>query len=264
MKISSEFDLLTRELIVQYANSSGDTNPIHTRDEIAEKMGLKGVIAHGLFSLGFIVKLLDELVKETGKILKTFGEMRGQVRPGDKLITELTVKSVEGDVVNFDVLQKTITKIKIAVPDFKNYSKNNESPELAGALAGVIANDLDLSGYFLSMDKNSFLDEDGPEITAGNINFRSWSLIGKAFEDQIAPHVNGRTAEGIPAIHIGHAAHAQDDRFFGGQFCRRGFRRGRGRFGGGLGGGRTGFGRQSRCWRFRRPTASQQARQNNG
>ena len=112
-KISSEFDGLTRELIVQYANSSGDTNPIHTRDEIAEKMGLKGVIAHGLFSLGFIVKLLDELVKETGKILKMFGEMRGQVRPGDKLITELTVKSVEGDVVNFDVLQKTITKIKI-------------------------------------------------------------------------------------------------------------------------------------------------------
>ena len=112
-KISSEFDDLTRELIVQYANSSGDTNPIHTRDEVAEKMGLKGVIAHGLFSLGFIVKLLDELVKDTGRIVKTFGEMRGQVRPGDKLITELTVKSVEGNNVDFDVLQKTITKIKI-------------------------------------------------------------------------------------------------------------------------------------------------------
>ncbi len=112
-KISSEFDGLTRELIVQYGNSSGDTNPIHMRDEIAEKMGLKGVIAHGLFSLGFIVKLLDELVKDTGRIVKTFGEMRGQVRPGDKLITELTVNSIEGDMVNFDVLQKTITKIKI-------------------------------------------------------------------------------------------------------------------------------------------------------
>ena len=112
-KISSEFDGLTRELIIQYANASGETNPIHTRDDVAEKMGLKGVVAHGLFSLGFIVKLLDELVKDTGKILKTFGEMRGQVRPGDKLITELTVKTVEGNVVNFDVLQKTITKIKI-------------------------------------------------------------------------------------------------------------------------------------------------------
>lgn len=112
-KIFSEFDGLTRELIIQYANASGETNPIHTRDDVAEKMGLKGVVAHGLFSLGFIVKLLDELVKDTGKILKTFGEMRGKVRPGDKLITELTVKSLEGNIVNFDVLQKTITKIKI-------------------------------------------------------------------------------------------------------------------------------------------------------
>jgi acyl dehydratase len=111
--ISSEFDGITRELIIQYANSSGDNNPIHTRDEIAEKMGLKGVIAHGLLSFGFIVKLLDEIVKDTGKIVKTFGEMRGQVRPGDILITELTVKSIEGNNVNFDVLQKTITKIKI-------------------------------------------------------------------------------------------------------------------------------------------------------
>ena len=112
-KLFSEFDGLTRELIFQYANASGETNPIHTRDDVAEKMGLKGVVAHGIFSLGFVVKLLDELVKDTGKILKTLGEMRGKVRPGDKLITELTVKSLEGNIVNFDVLQKTITKIKI-------------------------------------------------------------------------------------------------------------------------------------------------------
>jgi len=80
--------------------------------------------------------------------------------------------------ISIDINSPSITKIKIAVPDFKNYSKNNESPELAGELAGIIANDLDLSGYFLPMDKNSFLDEDGPEITAGNIRFRNWSLIG--------------------------------------------------------------------------------------
>jgi TolB protein len=79
--------------------------------------------------------------------------------------------------ISIDINSPSITKIKIAVPDFKNYSKNNESPELAGELAGIIANDLDLSGYFLPMDKNSFLDEDGPEITADNIKFRNWSLI---------------------------------------------------------------------------------------
>ena len=112
-KVTSEFDGITRELIIQYGNSSGDTNPIHMRDEVAERVGLKGVIAHGLLSFGFIVKLLGELVKDTGKIVKTFGEMRGQVRPGDKLMTELTVKSIDGNVVSYDILQKTITKVKI-------------------------------------------------------------------------------------------------------------------------------------------------------
>lgn len=70
------------------------------------------------------------------------------------------------------------SKIKTAIPDFKNYSKNGESPELAGKLAKIISGDLDLSGYFLPMDKKSFLDEDGPEISQDNINFRNWSLIG--------------------------------------------------------------------------------------
>ena len=55
-KVTSEFDGITRELIIQYGNSSGDTNPIHMRDEVAERVGLKGVIAHGLLSFGFIVK----------------------------------------------------------------------------------------------------------------------------------------------------------------------------------------------------------------
>lgn len=112
-KISSSFDGIDRELIKKYANASGDTNPIHTRDEIAQKAGLKGVIAHGLLSFGFVIKLLDKQVGNNGKVLNVYGEMRGQVRPKDTLITECTVTSVDGSMVNFDVLQKTLTKIKI-------------------------------------------------------------------------------------------------------------------------------------------------------
>ncbi|MBN2418422.1 MAG: hypothetical protein JXL81_03480, partial [Deltaproteobacteria bacterium] len=67
---------------------------------------------------------------------------------------------------------------KAAIPDFKNFSTGNESPELAGQLTKVISDDLDISGYFLPMDKNSFLDEDGTGITSDNINFRNWTLIG--------------------------------------------------------------------------------------
>ncbi|TFF94253.1 MAG: acyl dehydratase, partial [Promethearchaeota archaeon] len=52
-KIKNEFDQINRKLLRKYAKASGDTNPIHTNDAIAEKAGLKGVIAHGLFSFGF-------------------------------------------------------------------------------------------------------------------------------------------------------------------------------------------------------------------
>ena len=58
--IRNEFDQITRELLKKYAKASGDTNPIHTNDTIAEKAGLKGVIAHGLFSFGFITKLFED------------------------------------------------------------------------------------------------------------------------------------------------------------------------------------------------------------
>ena len=54
--LKTEFDGITRDLLQQYAKASGDTNPIHTNDAVAKAAGLKGVIAHGLFSLGFITK----------------------------------------------------------------------------------------------------------------------------------------------------------------------------------------------------------------
>ncbi len=69
-------------------------------------------------------------------------------------------------------------RLKVAIPNFRNLSAGKESPELSEELAKVIANDLDLSGYFLPMEKKAFLDGDGPGITADNINFRNWTVIG--------------------------------------------------------------------------------------
>ena len=113
--LKSEFDGITRELLREYAKASGDTNPIHTNDEVAIKAGLKGVIAHGLFSLGFITKLLDEFLEygTFGKIIELEVEMRGMVRCGDLLITEATINKNEGKRVYLDVKQTTITNVDI-------------------------------------------------------------------------------------------------------------------------------------------------------
>jgi acyl dehydratase len=42
---------VTRANLVRYAGASGDFNPIHWSDRIATKVGLPGVIAHGMYTM---------------------------------------------------------------------------------------------------------------------------------------------------------------------------------------------------------------------
>jgi len=113
--IKNEFNLITRDLLKKYAKASGDTNPIHTNDVVAERAGLKGIIAHGLFSTGFITKLFEDFLnhEKDGKLIKTDVDMRGMVRCGDLLITEAIVTKIEGKRVFFNIKQTTITNVDI-------------------------------------------------------------------------------------------------------------------------------------------------------
>ena len=43
---------LTRDNLVRYAGASGDFNPIHYRDDVAQSVGLPGVLAHGMLTMG--------------------------------------------------------------------------------------------------------------------------------------------------------------------------------------------------------------------
>ncbi|WP_210480230.1 MaoC family dehydratase [Naasia sp. SYSU D00948] len=47
---------LTRDSLVRYAGASGDFNPIHYRDDVAEQVGLPGVLAHGMLTMGAAVQ----------------------------------------------------------------------------------------------------------------------------------------------------------------------------------------------------------------
>jgi acyl dehydratase len=119
--LKDEFEGVTRALLKKYAKSSGDTNPIHTNDAIAERAGLKGIIAHGLFSTGLITKLFEDHLDQgrAGNLIEVNIEMRGMVRCGDRIITEATVNKIEGKRVYFDVIQRTITKIDVKDKDGK-------------------------------------------------------------------------------------------------------------------------------------------------
>ena len=60
---------LTRESLVRYAGASGDFNPIHYRDDIAARVGLPGVLAHGMLTMGLAVETIVEWLGDSGRIL---------------------------------------------------------------------------------------------------------------------------------------------------------------------------------------------------
>ncbi|MDF2917659.1 MAG: acyl dehydratase [Microbacterium sp.] len=61
---------LTRESLVRYAGASGDFNPIHYRDDVAARVGLPGVLAHGMLTMGLAVETIVEWLGDSGRIVE--------------------------------------------------------------------------------------------------------------------------------------------------------------------------------------------------
>lgn len=61
---------LTRESLVRYAGASGDFNPIHYRDDVAAEVGLPGVLAHGMLTMGLAVETIVPWLGDSGRILE--------------------------------------------------------------------------------------------------------------------------------------------------------------------------------------------------
>jgi len=61
---------VTRESLVRYAGASGDFNPIHYRDDVAERVGLPGVLAHGMLTMGIAGSVVADALGDPGRILE--------------------------------------------------------------------------------------------------------------------------------------------------------------------------------------------------
>lgn len=65
---TTEF-LLTRDSLVRYAGASGDFNQIHYRDDVAAAVGLPGVLAHGMLTMGAAVQVAVDWVGDAGRVV---------------------------------------------------------------------------------------------------------------------------------------------------------------------------------------------------
>ncbi len=95
-------DAVTKVQLVRYAGASGDYNLIHTDDETARAVGLDGVIAHGMLSMGFLGEYVAALAgpRSVRRLAVRFSAM---VRPGDALTCRGTVRSIAGGRATVDV-----------------------------------------------------------------------------------------------------------------------------------------------------------------
>ena len=67
--IGTEEFHLTRDSLVRYAGASGDFNPIHYRDDFAQSVGLDGVLAHGMLTMGAAIQVAVNWVGDAGKVI---------------------------------------------------------------------------------------------------------------------------------------------------------------------------------------------------
>ncbi|MFY1625095.1 MaoC family dehydratase [Micromonospora sp. WMMD723] len=110
MDLSTRTFRVTRADLVRYAGASGDFNPIHWSDRTATKVGLPGVIAHGMFTMALVGRAVTEWAGAPDAVVE-FGVRftRPVVVPDDDEGTEITVDAVVKEVTETGLTRLDVT-----------------------------------------------------------------------------------------------------------------------------------------------------------
>ena len=84
-----------REDVRSYADASGDRNPLHLDDEVAQAAGFPGVIAHGMFTMGHLASCLTAWAGDAGAITRMRVAFRAAVRMGDTIVAGGRVRELD-------------------------------------------------------------------------------------------------------------------------------------------------------------------------
>jgi len=99
--------VLTRDSLVRYAGASGDFNAIHYRDDVAQSVGLPGVLAHGMLTMGLAVQPVIDWIGDPGKVLDYQVRFTRPVpvdaADGALVFVTAKVGALEGDIARIDL-----------------------------------------------------------------------------------------------------------------------------------------------------------------
>ncbi|MDW5324655.1 MaoC family dehydratase [Plantactinospora sp. KLBMP9567] len=94
MDLSPRTFRITRADLIRYAGASGDFNPIHWSDRFAIKVGLPGVIAHGMFTMALVGRAVTDWAGSPDAVVEySVRFTRPVVVPDDDEGTEIEVSA---------------------------------------------------------------------------------------------------------------------------------------------------------------------------
>lgn len=105
--------IVNRALLRDYADASGDQNPIHQNEEFAKSVGLEDVIAHGMFTMALAGRYVSQIA-------------------GSAAVKELSARFVKPVVVPANVDVELIVSGKVLESD-----ANSIKVELTATCDGV-------------------------------------------------------------------------------------------------------------------------------
>jgi acyl dehydratase len=92
-------------LTKRYAEASGDPNPIHVDEDFAKKVGLPGVILHGLYSMAQVARAHTNVAGGDPRALKRLAvQFRGMGFPEQEIVVTATVKAADDGRITTDTV----------------------------------------------------------------------------------------------------------------------------------------------------------------
>lgn len=85
---------VTKAQLFQYAQASGDLNPLHTDDDFARSIGMDGVIAHGMLIMGFLGQYVQEIAGTESLVHQFNMRFGAMTKPGDAITCGGIVKQL--------------------------------------------------------------------------------------------------------------------------------------------------------------------------
>ena len=91
---------LDRALLKQYADASGDQNPIHQNEEFALSVGLPNVIAHGMLTMALVGKYVSDFAGGSENVLEYSARfIKPVIVPAGEKV-DLTVSATVSEIID--------------------------------------------------------------------------------------------------------------------------------------------------------------------